>query len=324
MPSRKFILIVLALTLVGGAIFYVGTYEKKQIVYRSPEEESVAKAAAILTKDADEDGLKDWEEELWKTDPKNPDTDGDKTKDGEEIRLSRDPLKPAPDDMLATEDVTTKTTLNTTAPTATDHFSRDFFARYLAIKQSGKEFTAEEEKKLFEEVFTNPPPLEAVKTFTEEELNITEDNSTEPFRAYGNVFVATLQKFVTPPEKRRNEFEAVQEAIEADEPVDTALLESRASLYRSALAELLAVRVPRSAAANHRDLLNAISGLAQATEGMKNLTTDPIKAVASVGYYPHAFSLFFDTLDRIASQFQLKKIPFEKDEPGHLLLGASN
>src|SRR3989338_96932 len=103
MPSRKFILTILALALVGGAVFYVATRTPKtETVYRTPEE-SVAKAAAILAKDADNDGLKDWEEELWGTDPKQPDTDGDKTPDGEEIRLGRDPLKPAPDDLLAAE-----------------------------------------------------------------------------------------------------------------------------------------------------------------------------------------------------------------------------
>jgi len=51
--------------------------------------------------DSDNDGLKDWEEKLWGTDPNNPDTDGDGVKDGEELKQGRDPLKPGPDDKLA-------------------------------------------------------------------------------------------------------------------------------------------------------------------------------------------------------------------------------
>lgn len=323
MPSRKLISTVLALALVGGAVFYAATREPKtETVYATPEEESVAKAAAILAKDADSDGLKDWEEELWGTDSKNPDTDGDKTHDGEEIRLGRDPLKPAPDDLLTTEEIATKTTLNEGEPTETDAFARAFFARYLAIKQSGKQFTADEEKKLLEEMFASPPPLEAVRTFSEGELDIVEDDSDEPFRAYGNALAAALKKHGTPEAKRRNEFEAVQEAVEAEEPVDVAFLTARATVYQQTLAELLAIPVPRAAAANHRDLLNALSGLAQATEGMKHLADNPIRALSSVGYYPHAFSLLFASLDRITTQMQVRKIPFEKDEPGYLLLGA--
>jgi hypothetical protein len=49
-------------------------------------------------KDSDEDGLLDWEESIWGTDPNNPDTDGDGTNDNEEINNDRNPLLAGPDD----------------------------------------------------------------------------------------------------------------------------------------------------------------------------------------------------------------------------------
>lgn len=51
--------------------------------------------------DADNDGLKDWEEKIYGTDPKNPDTDGDGYLDGEEVASGYDPAKKAPGDELA-------------------------------------------------------------------------------------------------------------------------------------------------------------------------------------------------------------------------------
>ncbi len=39
--------------------------------------------------DTDQDGLKDWEEVLWKTDPNNPDTDGDGITDYEEAKIAQ-------------------------------------------------------------------------------------------------------------------------------------------------------------------------------------------------------------------------------------------
>ncbi len=51
-------------------------------------------------KDSDNDGLKDWEEALWKTDPQNPDSDGDGTPDGEEVAEGRNPAVPGPNDSL--------------------------------------------------------------------------------------------------------------------------------------------------------------------------------------------------------------------------------
>ncbi|MFC1756789.1 hypothetical protein ACFLZC_01355 [Patescibacteria group bacterium] len=45
--------------------------------------------SAVL--DSDNDGLRNWEETLWNTDPNNPDTDKDGYKDGEETRLGYSP-----------------------------------------------------------------------------------------------------------------------------------------------------------------------------------------------------------------------------------------
>lgn len=57
---------------------------------------------AEANKDSDSDGLRDWEEALYKTNPENPDTDGDGTKDGDEIRQNRNPLVRGPKDIVST------------------------------------------------------------------------------------------------------------------------------------------------------------------------------------------------------------------------------
>jgi hypothetical protein len=56
-----------------------------------PEEAPEPPATVSLGSDADEDGLDDWEERLWETDPNNRDSDGDTVNDGEEVSGNRDP-----------------------------------------------------------------------------------------------------------------------------------------------------------------------------------------------------------------------------------------
>jgi hypothetical protein len=56
--------------------------------------------AEELNKDFDNDGLKNWEEAVYGTDPRSADTDGDKTADGEEIRTNRNPLAKGPGDSV--------------------------------------------------------------------------------------------------------------------------------------------------------------------------------------------------------------------------------
>lgn len=53
-----------------------------------------------IINDHDYDGLADWEEELYGTDPNNPDTDGDGYLDGEEVASGYNPAKKAPNDKL--------------------------------------------------------------------------------------------------------------------------------------------------------------------------------------------------------------------------------
>lgn len=316
MPSRKFIFVVLALALVGGGVFFASRYQKKEIVYRTPEEEKIAQAAAILTKDADEDGLKDWEEELWKTDPKNPDTDGDKTRDGEEIRLGRDPMKPAPDDMLASEEIAAKTTRNYLEPTATDDAARRFFVNYLARKQSGAPFTAEEEKKMFEDFFSNPPPLLPVTTYKASDLEIIKDADTEAYRAYGNAVGNAIKRNET---KAPNEADILESASEHEDPEELAALEERVAHYEKLAGDIKIIPVPEDAAAVHADLLTALEALRLSTEGMRFLLTDPVKALASIGYYPHAAELLVESSKRLAAHLEQRGVSFEKDEPGRLL-----
>jgi len=93
LPSKDFIIKasivgVILIVLVGAAIFWnpepeISTDEKGRIIFSKS--------------DKDNDGLRDWEEEVWGTDINNPDTDGDGTPDGEEVLANRDPLQAGSD-----------------------------------------------------------------------------------------------------------------------------------------------------------------------------------------------------------------------------------
>ena len=67
-----------------GWFWYFSPSSNKSEVY----ENGALTAGSVnkITADADGDGLQDWEEVLWKTDPKNPDSDGDGIFDGDETR----------------------------------------------------------------------------------------------------------------------------------------------------------------------------------------------------------------------------------------------
>ncbi len=90
--------IIVALILAIGLILFVGTYSKRgafsQINIFGARETTIESQ----NKDTDNDGLKDWEEDLYGTDPYNPDTDNDGYLDGEEVNSGHNPLVKGPND----------------------------------------------------------------------------------------------------------------------------------------------------------------------------------------------------------------------------------
>ncbi|MBL7155510.1 MAG: hypothetical protein ISS88_03385 [Candidatus Portnoybacteria bacterium] len=92
--------ILVALILAIGLILFVGSYSKKgafsQINIWGGKETIIESQ----DKDTDSDGLRDWEEELYKTSPYDPDTDNDGYLDGEEINSGHNPLVKGPGDEI--------------------------------------------------------------------------------------------------------------------------------------------------------------------------------------------------------------------------------
>ena len=91
-PKIPLVVIILAIALIIGGLIFVLKHSNKESLLGTKYEENL--------QDSDNDGLKDWEEELYKTDLRNPDTDGDGYLDGEEVNSGHNPLIKAPGDKL--------------------------------------------------------------------------------------------------------------------------------------------------------------------------------------------------------------------------------
>jgi len=88
--------------LIGSFAIILGLFLGGRFVFSNKAENEniyVNEEAAVSTNlDSDKDGLADWEEILWGTNPRISDTDQDGTKDGDEVAQKRDPLVRGPDD----------------------------------------------------------------------------------------------------------------------------------------------------------------------------------------------------------------------------------
>jgi len=92
LPSKKFV-IALSIALFFIIIAVILNYWKPSNTKFNNQIDNEKLNKALTELDTDKDGLPDWKEALYGTDPKNPDTDKDETNDYDEIISNRDPLK---------------------------------------------------------------------------------------------------------------------------------------------------------------------------------------------------------------------------------------
>lgn len=315
MPNKKTVLALFTFVVIaaGGWFLYTGRTEIK-FDRVSPEEAS--KAVAVLSKDTDGDGLMDWEEELWHTDPMNPDTDGDKTPDGEEVKLGRNPSKAGPDDTLDRETIENKTVPGGGNWTETDRLSRELFAKYLSIKQSGAPFTAEDEEKLLTDFLSRYPESKPSKLYAESDIVFAATDDDAALRAYGNAIGKIINAH---REGGENELIIFERALQNEDALDLANLEGRAKRYETLLSGFRAVPAPKSAAVLHIDLLNSIEGLKESVEGMAGAFTDSVRALSAATAYPVAVEKLAKTFADLSSLLRGSGIMFGESEPGYIL-----
>ncbi len=101
LPSPRASLIILLVVIISTVITVVFSQQKNNSdpIISAPDLLVESKISPSYSeKDTDKDGLFDWEEVLWGTDPELADTDGDGTNDKEEIDSDRNPLVAGPDD----------------------------------------------------------------------------------------------------------------------------------------------------------------------------------------------------------------------------------
>ena len=202
------ITIIIGIVLLVGGLIFVLKYSNKGSLLGSRTSE----VSQESFKDSDNDGLRDWEEELYHTNPNNPDTDGDGYLDGEEINSGHNPLIKAPGDKLTFYPLPLEKKYNITQKVLNDEIIDALLDSYTFQKAeyikdhpeiySPETFSAFTKQSTVQEMSLrawadNYPLLleKAGQTISEipkifeikvadEDINISEDNSTEAIKLY--------------------------------------------------------------------------------------------------------------------------------------------
>lgn len=302
------LLLAVSLGIVGGAL-YLSTERAPEVSVQSDQLQAVAQA--IVSTDKDGDGLFDWEEVLWKTDPSNPDTDGDGTSDNDEVLAGRNPLVAGPNDALPKPEAAPSGSSASIGEEVvagngisnTEALAINLFNNYLTLKKSG-EITGNEEN-LAQRLSANADVASRAPRYTEADLRFSATESDEALASYKALLEGVFRKLLSIEE---NELATLARAIETNDAAAFTRYEKAVAVYHDAARTLRVSAVPRSSASAQVGLINALEGLATMLDDLAQVQTDPLIALVALNAYPTHDAALRQALKNLDSYLLVKNI----------------
>lgn len=328
LPSKKFLSILGSIILAVGIIwltyFLIGESKQRKIKSEAEQAELLnikkANAEKFLALDTDGDGLKDWEEALWKTDPEQKDTDKDGTTDGEEVVANRDPAKKGPGDeidpQLIAENKKADEDFAKLSPT--DQFARVFFSQYIDAKSSSEQntLTSGEKQAVLDNMITSISKYDTPK-YKITDL-VSTDETPASIRKYGNDFgKIILENFST---HAGNELLYISQAIAGGDGSPLKSLDPVIAEYDKTINLLVKVPTPIGILGHQTAIINSLESMRSSTIGMKQIYSDSLTAVIALEQYQNSATQLIESLGAVQAYFKSKGVEFSTNETGYLLI----
>jgi len=312
--NKKIFPIIFVILLTTG-VYFVFFKNKEKTIYENKKSAIASLLPSTIEdmgKDSDNDGLKDWEEILWKTDPNNPDTDADKTTDGEEIKQNRNPLVSGPDDKLSPLDE--RLTNQLEPQTITDTISQAVLNELLMKKQTGDLNSEELASSVVEIVDSLSQPLE--NAYNIDDLNIFPISDPEKIKQYGNELAGIMEQHFK--DIIESELTILAKALEKQDETEFQKLVKLELAYKNVSQEIIEIKVPEALSQKHLDITNSFDQIANELNKISQTLIDPTLGLIGFKQYLTTSQTAYDSLKNLNIYFLNNDITFKENEPGYL------
>lgn len=266
-----------AVALIVCSYLFSGPYSFRPSVADAATAESLLKAYS--TKDSDSDGLPDWQESLYGTDPANPQSFKAGVRDGDAVAQGL--IKPRFESAQATStiDVPGKAVGTNTL---TAQFSQEFLKRYVAAGAGS--MTAAQQQALITEllgVFSTKSAALLTSPYTSASVRT---DAGVPLTAYA----ASVEQVILAnnvPTDAANPVDLMDAYITNGDATAQPKLERLARSYDGIHKGLAQLRVPPASAQAHLTLMRSFDSLARATKLTAHYEDDPVAALGGLTLY---------------------------------------
>lgn len=314
---------LIAVLLIAGAYAFSGPtplFNLGRIAEAQSSEELLREYAV---KDTDADGLPDWQEALYGTDPANPESFKAGVKDGEAVAQGLVQPKVVVRADGDTTDAGSIPGISALPDSITDRFAQALLTQYLRTR--GDTPPTQEEIVAFVQkgVSELSSSSEDADRFTIADVRVTSETGREALIAYAaKAEKAFADNTVPSTISSRNELSYFQDAIRGN---DGALTNIRAlsAAYEDIAEALMAVPVPAEARQAHLSIANTLVHLSTMTEDMAALKTDPLRALLGIGLYEKYASRLKSGFANMHSVFSARQATLTEGQPGYEFYATS-
>ncbi len=254
-----------------------------------------------LQKDIDGDGLKAWEEAIFRTDPGNPDTDGDGVKDGDEIAQGRDPLVPGPNDALSRQISPDKPEARADAQTNLTALLAQKFGERIILPQIINPGAVPDADAAAFQITNELLAREqgTVQLLKERDVTVVSDNSPERVSAYAQT-LRTLVELAFRELDEDSELNIFAAAAESNDFSELERLGPSVTAHEALVRRLKTLPVPSEFSRLHLSYMNTLRRQEDAIQKMRNAEQDIVGALIGASEYAENVQTFV----RIEEQFQ--------------------
>ncbi|MBI4132165.1 MAG: hypothetical protein HY474_00865 [Candidatus Sungbacteria bacterium] len=312
------------LFIVTGAAAALVAYQNSRLRAAKPAlaGQTLNAASVLAARDSDGDGLRDWEEALYQSDPQKIDSDGDGTPDGEEVRKSRDPAKAGPNDPLNPEAAN-----DAIADSAAEDDDNLTFSVAQQLLESGVLSSIGADGGIADTEFLDNLALPAeldpalilnrAATITIKDLTVSPTNDAAAVRNYFNNVYAVYAKYLVPLPK--DDLTILNEIMEKEDYTKLAELDAIILALERSASEIKKIPAPSGYETFAVTELNHIKKTARAIQVIARLREDPIAALAMLRERTKLFDEIARSRTETKALLASRNVVFPASEGGYQL-----
>ncbi len=273
---------------------------------------------AYSQKDTDADGLPDWQEELYGTDPQNPHSTGPDETDAEAVASGT--VKPRFSSEALPEAAVDADAIPGSAPAAgslTEQMSRAFLMQALSGDRAVGDQASQ--KEIVNSLMGEFSQRAASRIESRHSTLSIQLDASKGATAYAGEIESIFRAYPVPA-STADPLALMEDLLIKGDESAVEKLEALAKSYRQKADALERVNPPTTLSAEHLSLLRSYDTLANATFAMaENYETDPIVILGALAFYRPAASGITDAIIVIANAVIREGVPAE-DAEGYMLL----